>query len=275
MARATDAETVVRRIVDETVFAPVKKGDIVAETVARLGQAIGMGLLHPGDRLPPEARLAEDLGISPVSLRSALTMLRGAGLVETRRGRGGGTFVTADARGVATMAEGSIPGEAQLRDLVDYRCVVEGGAAALAAEHATAAQVAHLHELVAAMRDVTSFPQWSERDTLLHLVIADASGSNRLMSEVGRLRAEVFRISQLVPVPTAALELADREHRSLVRAIAARQPERARRAMVRHVESTRALWLGLGRIAPAATSAQNLARRRPAGRSDGRGRVAD
>ena len=251
MARATDAETVVRRIVDETVFAPVKKGDIVAETVARLGQAIGMGLLHPGDRLPPEARLAEDLGISPVSLRSALTMLRGAGLVETRRGRGGGTFVTADACGVATMAEGSIPGEAQLRDLVDYRCVVEGGAAALAAERATAAQVAHLHELAAAMRDVTSFPQWSERDTLLHLVIADASGSNRLMSEVGRLRAEVFRISQLVPVPTAALELADREHRSLVRAIAARQPERARRAMVRHVESTRALWLGLGRIAQA------------------------
>lgn len=103
------------------------------------------------------------------------------------------------------------------------------------------------------MRDVTSFPQWSERDTLLHLVIADASGSTRLMSEVGRLRAEVFRISQLVPVPTAALELADREHRSLIRAIAARQPDRARRAMERHVESTRALWLGLGRIASGAT----------------------
>ena len=80
-----------------------------------------------------------------------------------------------------------------MRDLVDYRCVVEGGAAALAAERATAAQIAHLSDLAAAMRDVTSFPQWSERDTLLHLVIADASGSSRLTSEIGRLRSEVFQ----------------------------------------------------------------------------------
>jgi DNA-binding FadR family transcriptional regulator len=245
-----EADTVVQRILDETVFAPVKRGDIVAQTVARLGQAIGMGLLHPGDRLPPEARLADDLGISPVSLRSALTMLRGAGLVETRRGRGGGTFVTGDARGVASIGDDPIPTEEQLRDLVDYRCVVEGGVAALAAERATSAQIAHLLDLAAAMRDVTSFPQWSDRDTLLHLVIADASGSPRLMSEVARLRSEVFRISRLVPVPAGARELADREHRTLVRAIAKRQPDAARTAMACHVESTRALWLGLGRIAP-------------------------
>ena len=249
VAERTDVDLVVQRIVDETVFAPVKRGDVVAETVARLGQAIGMGLLQPGDGLPSEARLADDLGISLVSLRSALTMLRGAGLVETRRGRGGGTFVTSDARGVVAVGEESLPSEGHLRDLVDYRCVVEGGAAALAAERATDAQIAHLLELAAAMRDVTSFPQWSERDTLLHLVIADASGSSRLMSEVGRIRSEVFRISRLVPVPAGARELADREHRTLIRAIAKREAETARSTMVRHVESTRALWLGLGRIA--------------------------
>ena len=249
VAQPTDLESVVQRIVGETVFAPVKRGDVVAETVARLGQAIGMGLLQPGDRLPPETRLADDLGISLVSLRSALTMLRGAGLVETRRGRGGGTFVTSDARRVAAVGDDPVPTEEQLRELVDYRCVIEGGAAALAAERATAAQIEHLSGLAAGMRDVTSFPQWSERDTMLHLVIADASGSSRLTSEIGRVRSEVFRISRLVPVPAGARELADREHRTLIRAIAARQPDAARSAMVRHVESTRALWLGLGRIA--------------------------
>ncbi|MEO5633796.1 FCD domain-containing protein [Gaiella sp.] len=94
-----------------------------------------------------------------------------------------------------------------------------------------------------------AFPQWSERDTMLHLVIADASGSPRLVSEIGRIRSEVFRISHLVPVPAGARELADREHRTLIRAIAKHRPDAARFAMVRHVESTRALWLGLGRIA--------------------------
>ena len=46
--RRLSVDPVVQRIVDETVFAPVKRGDVVAETVARLGQAIGMGLLQPG-----------------------------------------------------------------------------------------------------------------------------------------------------------------------------------------------------------------------------------
>ncbi|MGL6278224.1 MAG: FadR/GntR family transcriptional regulator [Gaiella sp.] len=237
-----------QRIVAGTVYRPLERGDVVAETVARLGRAIGMGLLRPGDRLPSEARLARALGISQVSLRSALTMLRGAGLVETRRGRGGGTHITADAWRADPLETPSLPPEAELRDLVDYRCVIEGGTAALAAERATDAQVQHLEELVAAMADVTSFPTWSERDTLLHLVVADASRSPRLLEEVGRLRAEVFRISTLVPVPRGAVELAQREHRALVSAIRARRPEAARRAMTRHVASTHALWLGLGRV---------------------------
>jgi len=240
------AEDTVRRIVERTVFTPVRQGDVVAEAVARLGQAIGMGLLRPGDRLPAEARLAEDLGISPVSLRSALTMLRAAGLLETRRGRGGGTVVIA-AEG-ATLVPGTVPDEAELRDLVDYRAVVEGGAAALAAQRATPDQVDHLVALAAALAGISEFTPWSEHDTLLHLVIADASGSGRLMAEVGRIRAEVFRISQLVPVPREAADLANREHDELIAAIAAGRPERARKAMVRHVESTRALWLGLGLV---------------------------
>ena len=207
-----------------------------------------MGLLQPGDRLPPETRLADDLGISLVSLRSALTMLRGAGLVETRRGRGGGTFVMADAWHGEPLGDRRLPSEQELRDLVDYRCVVEGGAAALAAERATEAQVDHLGELVHAMAEVTSFPAWSERDTMLHLVIADGARSPRLLEEVGRVRAEVFRVSTLVPVPRGAVALAQREHRAIIRAIAARRPDQARKAMVRHVSSTHALWLGLGRV---------------------------
>ena len=80
-----------QQLVARTVYTPVREGSAVAETVERLGRAIGMGLLRPGDRLPPESRLAEDLGISPVTLRNAIAILRGAGLVETQRGRGIGS----------------------------------------------------------------------------------------------------------------------------------------------------------------------------------------
>jgi len=244
---ATDTGDLLQRLVEQTVYTPVRQGSAVAETVARLGRAIGMGLLRPGDRLPPESRLAEALGISPVTLRSALTILRGAGLMETQRGRSGGTFVSTGAAAAHRPGEGLLPTEAELRDLVDYRVVVEGGAASLAAERATSEQVGYLERLASEMEETQDFDAWSERDTLFHLIVADASGSQRLVSQVAEIRAEVYRIAGLGSVPPGAAELADREHREILGAIAAREPDRAREAMTRHVETTRALWLGLGR----------------------------
>ncbi|MFN8187892.1 MAG: FCD domain-containing protein [Gaiellales bacterium] len=231
------------------MFTPVRQGSAVAETVARLGQAIGMGLLRPGDRLPPEAELADDLGISPVTLRSALTILRSAGVLETQRGRGGGTVVANGAFPLSLLEGARLPSEAELLDLVDLRCVVEGGVAALAAERATAEQIAYLEGLVAEMEAIDEFDAWGERDNLFHLAVADASGSQRLVSQVAEIRAEVYRIAKLGSIPRSSLTLADEEHRELVAAIAAGDPGRAREAMISHIESTRALWLGLGRAA--------------------------
>ena len=231
------------------MYTPVRQGSAVAETVARLGQAIGMGLLRPGDRLPREAELADDLGISPVTLRSALTILRSAGVLDTQRGRGGGTVVADGAFPVSLLEDAHLPSEAELLDLVDLRCVIEGGTAALAAERATVDQIAHLVGLVEEMEGIDEFDAWGERDNLFHLAVADASGSQRLVSHVAEIRTEVYRIAKLGSIPRSGLALADEEHREIVDAIAAGEPGLAREAMIRHVESTRALWLGLGRAA--------------------------
>ena len=126
--------------------------------------------------------------------------------------------------------------------------MVEGGAAALAAERATPAQIDELERLARQMEDTADYEPWSASDTLFHLLIADASGSQRLVSRVAELRSEVYRVTRHVPTPRGTVELADREHREILKALRAGRVERARTAMVRHVESTRALWLGLGRV---------------------------
>jgi len=242
------ADEPVRRLLEQAVYTPVRRGSAVAETVARLGRAVGMGLLRPGDRLPSEGRLAGDLGISPVTLRSALGILRSAGIVETRRGRGGGTYVSeGSADGV--LGDGPLPSPDELRDLVDYRGALEGGAAWLAAERATAEQIGYLETLLTEMEATGTFEPWSERDALFHLILADASGSRRLVEAVAGVRGEVYRLAKLGSVPKPVVELSDREHREIVRAVASRRPARARDAMIRHVSSTGALWLGLGRVA--------------------------
>lgn len=247
VAPDTERETV-DRLVQRTVFTPVRGAGAVAETVARLGEAIGLGLLKPGDRLPSETQLASALGISAVSLRSALVVLRSAGLIETRRGRGGGTFITPGAA-EAVLPAAEAPDAQQIEDLATERAVVEGGAAALAAERATAEQCALLESIVEGMVGLQPFDQWAERDALLHLVIGDASGSPRLVARIADLRAEAYRISRLMPTTAEVLAIADREHGEIVRAIVARKPARARSLMEAHVRGTARLQTGLGRIA--------------------------
>ena len=237
---------VVENLVRRTVFTPIRQGSAVAETVARLGQAIAVGLLRPGDQLPRETELARSLGISVVTLREALAILREASLVETRRGRSGGTFVNQTLPRPVAAPPSSFPPERELRDLCDYRVVIEGGAAALAAERATEEQVVYLGELVAQMDEQTEFATWSEADTLFHLVLADACGVEPIVTAVAELRPRVHQVSSLWEEnPVTTLRLSNREHRAIVRAVEARQPERARKAMTQHVESTLALWLGL------------------------------
>ena len=68
--------SLLHRLVEGTVFTPIREGSAVSETVARIGQAIALGLLPPGSQLPPEARLADDLGISTTTLRTASSLVR-------------------------------------------------------------------------------------------------------------------------------------------------------------------------------------------------------
>lgn len=245
----TERETV-DRLVHRTVYTPVRGVSAVTVTVARLGEAIGLGLLRPGDRLPPEAQLAADLGISAVSLRSALVVLRSAGLVETQRGRLGGTFITSRAADAAFEVHGTAAAldAESLLDLATERAAVEGGAAALAARNAWPEQHELLNSIATGMQGLQPFDLWSERDTLLHLVIGDASGSPRLTTRIAELRAETYRISKQLPTPREVLAIADRDHLAIVQAITARQPERAREAMERHVIGTARLQAGLGRL---------------------------
>ena len=129
-----------------SLIAPLAALGRAEEVVLRVGQAIQLGLLADGEQLPPEAEFAAQLGVSAMTLREALAMLRQQGLVETRRGRAGGTFVrrpTAPQLGLLrdrlrAMSLG------ELRDLTDEQSAVSGAAARLAATRASTVSVRRL-----------------------------------------------------------------------------------------------------------------------------------
>src|SRR3954466_15718146 len=79
----------------DLLLAPIEPAGAVEQVVRRIGEAIGAGVLAPGERLPGQIELAETLGVARMTLRQALAVLEDAGLLEVRRGRTGGAFVAA------------------------------------------------------------------------------------------------------------------------------------------------------------------------------------
>src|SRR5690242_21788569 len=81
------------QLASEALLRPVRPGNPFEDTVERLLQTIRLGVLQPGESLPPERELAATLGVSRDTVREAIKSLAEAGYLVSRRGRYGGTFL--------------------------------------------------------------------------------------------------------------------------------------------------------------------------------------
>jgi GntR family transcriptional regulator, transcriptional repressor for pyruvate dehydrogenase complex len=229
-----------------TLFAPLEAAGR-AETVARrLVQAITLGLLLDGERLPAESQLARQFGVSPVTLREALAMLRDMGLVETRRGRQGGSFVRAPASAQEAQVEAILRllSVHELRDIGDHRAAVAGAAARLAAQRAQDGDVATLREHTGRLHVAQSRTERRRADARIHIEIAAAAQSPRLTQEEMTLWSEVGDLVWL-PVTSGQAAGIGAEHDAIVDAIARRDAGQARTLTEQHVQAETARLIGL------------------------------
>lgn len=134
--------TLTRRV----LFAPLSEPGRTETVVSRIRSAITLGIYANGEQLPNEVDLAAQLSISPVTLRDALKVVREEGLVWTKRGRSGGTFVIAPDESNMGFFERSLAGLSviELRDLLDWQVAILSQAAVFAAERASGADTASL-----------------------------------------------------------------------------------------------------------------------------------
>jgi DNA-binding FadR family transcriptional regulator len=227
------------------VWRPVRGGNAFEITVARLVQAIKLGMVADGERLPPERELAERLQVSRVTLREAIGALRDAGFLDSRRGRSGGTFVVYGGAHAgedpAELARGMGPA---LHDALDFRRVLEPGGAALAATRTlSAADRQRLVGALAAARD--RGPTRRVNDSRLHLAIAAASGSPSLAASVADVQLTLDRLLAAIPVIRRNLDHSDAQHDRIVDAILHGDAVAARAAMEEHCDGTAELLRGL------------------------------
>lgn len=226
---------------ERSIWRPVRDGNAFESTVQRLAQAIKLGAVPDGHRLPSERELSERLQVSRGTLREAIKALREAGMVESRPGRRGGTFVV-HADGSQDLSrpdnEGSPPSAEALRDLIVLRQVVEPGAAGMAASvPLTGTDRSHLVDCLEASRDRDHTVQ-RLNDRRLHLAIAAATGSASVTSAVADIQLRLDVYIDGVPVMPANLDHSDRQHATIIEAILAGNADKARVEMEEHVRST-------------------------------------
>jgi GntR family transcriptional repressor for pyruvate dehydrogenase complex len=231
----------------EVVLRPVRGHHAFEGCVEQLGTAIRLGVYPTGTLLPPERDLAERMQVSRATLREAIAALRQAGMVQTTRGRGGGSVVSFE---LQAPAYGGSPDIADRRDeLLDclvFRRVVEPGACWTAAgRQLSAAQRLLLTTALHEVDQSTDPAVHRQADSRLHLAIASVTESRLTVQAVTQVQAALHDLLQAIPVLEVNIDHSSRQHRAIVEAVLGGDQARARRAMEQHCDDTAALVRGL------------------------------
>ncbi|MGW7256940.1 FadR/GntR family transcriptional regulator [Streptomyces sp. NPDC054834] len=139
---------------------------------SRIALRVRLKAVSPGDRLPDVGVLAEELGISEITVRRALEGMCQDGLLDRRRGRAGGTFVAPDWDTVVALMHD--PDEAAALD--GFHLLLECGLVAHGAGEVPADRLDGLRSLVDAMDLVSDPARLVELETRFHLDLAEALG---------------------------------------------------------------------------------------------------
>jgi DNA-binding FadR family transcriptional regulator len=219
-------------------FAPLRQQTAVDQTVDKLLTAIALGEFGSGDRMPAERDLAAQLQVARSTVREAISRLSSLGVVEVRRGRVGGSYVSGTWTGeVAAAAHRTLNADwPQLKLLLDLRSLVEGLVAETAAERLTAAHTRRINAALAAHRSAKTPKELRASDREFHVAIAEAARNPYLVELRDDLAAAVgvhFGTDPFVE-DAAVTRRATRQHQELAAAILHRDAHRASEIARRH-----------------------------------------
>ena len=215
-------------------FTPVSLGRASAAIADQIRNAILEGQLSSGDRLAPERELAEQFGVSRVTVRDALRILEANGLVEIRVGAAGGAFVWAPTSadvgaGIGTML---LLSAVTPDEIAEARLVLELGTVTLAVERATDEDVAQLRELVQKSRE--HYDRELAWDFHSRLAAAAHNPAIEMLTASFRGPLSMHAVRAREP-STWSHEQSIQEHAELLRALERRDVTRARAVMAKHL----------------------------------------
>ncbi len=224
---------------------PVSTYELVVEQVKR---AIFLGRFVPGDKLPPERDLAAQMLVSRTTIREAMRVLEGEGLIQVKRGAMGGLVVKAQTNLQANEIESYMEGQRELLDSIyEYRIANECMAARLAATRRNKDQLRRMGSCLKGMKALCETPamraitaniaRFRALDSEFHLVVAEACGNRFIMQAVEDTRTAMF-----LPIGKVFKRLEDsanEHHEAIYAAIKDGDADAASEAMRLHIVTSR------------------------------------
>lgn len=214
------------------------KPSVADETVERIAEMIRTGGYLPGDRLPSERKLVEQLKVGRTSVREAMRRLETIGLVESRHGLG--NFVKDPSSEViqASLLPHTLANKETLEKLFDLREIIEVEAAARAAKRASAGQITAMKKWLQTVETNVA------REDAAGLIVADVEFHRQIIIATGNdilvnlmdsivdllreMRYDSTHIPELLPQIIGG-------HRAIMAAIEAHDADAARQAMRDHL----------------------------------------
>jgi DNA-binding FadR family transcriptional regulator len=225
----------------EVRFEPIQQlraHEYVAEQIRR---HIALRLIQPGESLPSERELATMFGVGRPTIQHALRLLEADNLVEARRGRHGGTFVSEPAGDEDAMDELIARLRRQrkeLEELIVYRRAIEPAIARLSAESRRHADVAAMRDALERMAAAASEADYMRHDTEFHLAVARGSRNRFAAAQIEEVRMRLNDAMTLLPESKAWHERIELEHGQIADAIELRDGDAAAAAMGVHVANS-------------------------------------
>jgi GntR family transcriptional repressor for pyruvate dehydrogenase complex len=213
----------------------IESTDKIDRILREIQKTIVEGRLQPGTELPAERILAERLGVSRFSLREALRAAQARGLVDIQRGRRPRVARQSAAAAAELIALALRRSRKTLLDLVAARQGLETQIARIAAANAGEE---HLRQMAATIRTIQEHRSDAElclqQDLRFHQILVEASGNPVFEIMLAPL-TELLKESRKRTI-SQGVDRVIFGHRAVLQALRERSPQKAARAMHRHLE---------------------------------------
>jgi DNA-binding FadR family transcriptional regulator len=223
---------------DNAIFAPIETSRASSAITEQIRTAIVTGRLREGERLAPERELAEQFGVSRVTVRDALRALEAMGLIKVRVGARGGAFVTVPTGSIVaqTMSDMMMMAAISPDDIAEARLIVELGTVTLACLRATEEDLARLRELCERGRaELAAGTYTRELSWDFHALLASSAHNTAVEGLTQSFRSSLsmhpFRAREGAKAHAKSVD----EHLRIVDALERRDAAAAREEMAAHL----------------------------------------